>query len=54
MKEAEIYEMNIFNIYSGESRIYQTSNMEFFVTLVNMLTTVRKNSILDKGVSRYI
>ena len=57
MKEVEIYEMNMFDIYSGVSRIYQTSNMEFFVTQVNsykLLTTVKKSSILDKGVSRYI
>ena len=57
MKEAKIYEINMFDIYSGVSRIYQTSNMEFFVTLVNsykLLTTVKKSSVLDKGVSRYI
>ena len=54
MKEVEIYEMNMFDIYSGVSRIYQTSNMEFFVTLVNsykLLTTVKNSSILDKGLS---
>ena len=57
MKEVEIYEMNMFDIYSGVSRIYQTSNMEFYVILVNsykLLTTVKKSSVLDKGVSRYI
>ena len=57
MKEVEIYEMNMFDICSGVSRIYQTSNMEFFVTLVNsykLLTTVKKSSVLDKCVSRYI
>ena len=57
MKEVEIYEMNMFDIYSGVSRIYQTSNMEFYVILVNsykLLTTVKKSSVLDKGISRYI
>ena len=57
MKEVEIYEMNMFDIYSGVSRIYQTSNMEFYVILVNsykLLTIVKKSSVLDKGVSRYI
>ena len=57
MKEVGIYEINMFDIYSGVPRIHQASNMEFFATLVNsykLLTTVQKNSILDKGVSRYI
>ena len=57
MKEVGIYEINIFDIYSGVSRIHQKSNVEFFVTLVNsykLLTTVRKSSILDNGVSSYI
>ena len=57
MKEVGIYEINIFNIYSDVPGIHQIPNMEFFATLVNsckLLTTVQKNSILDKGVSRYI
>ena len=57
MKEVGIYEINIVDIYSDVSRIHQTSKMESFMTLVNsykLLTTVRKSSILDKGVSRYI
>ena len=57
MKEVGIYEINMLDIYSGVPRIHQTSNMEFFVTLVNsykLLSTVQKSSILDKGVSRYI
>ena len=37
MKEVGIYDVNTntFDIYSGVFRIHQTSNMEFFVTLVN-------------------
>ena len=57
MKEVGIYEIKIFHIYSGVSRIHQTSNMEFFVTQVNsykLLATVKKSSILDKGVFVYI
>ena len=45
MKEVEIYEMNVFDIYRDLSRIYQTSNMEFSVTLVNsykLLTTSKR------------
>ena len=56
MKEAGIYEIKIFHIYSGVSKIHQTSNMEFFVTQVNsykLLATIKKSSILDKDVSRY-
>ena len=56
MKEVGIYEIKIFHNYSGVSRIHQTSNMEFFVTQVNsykLSATIKKSSILDKGVSRY-
>ena len=56
MKEVEIYEIKIFHIYSGVSRIHQTSNKEFFVTKINsykLLATVKKSSILDKGIPRY-
>ena len=56
MKEVGIYEIKIFDIYSGASRIHQTSNMEFFVTHVNsykLLATVKKSSILGKGVPTY-
>ena len=56
MKEVGIYKIQIFDIYRGVSRIHQTSNMEFFVTHLNsykLLATVKKSSILGKGVSRY-
>ena len=56
MKEVGIFEIKISDIYSGASRIHQTSNMEFFVTHVNsykLLATVKKSSILGKGVSTY-
>ena len=35
MKDVGIYEIKMFDIYSGVSRIQQTSNMEVFVTQIN-------------------
>ena len=58
MKEVGIYEIKIFDIYSGVSRIHQASSMELFVTQVNSykLVAVRyrqKELHFRQGVSRY-
>ena len=42
MKEVGIYEIKIFDIYSGVSRIHLTSNMEFSETQVKAVSYRQK------------